>query len=142
MLSGFWFLSKLGPQKSITAKWIYPGSSFQELQSAGNLALEEQFEEILVLRDAQSADVALLHQALQAQERYLDLLRGYDAEAILRRDTLLKRYQDMLAADLLQESYAFEKEVRGSSRRVIGLRPKRPSVRLISGRRPSMKSIC
>lgn len=110
VLVGFWFLSKLGPQ-SVDYSQIDLTVEVPEdalASKAQSLELEAQYEEILVLRDAQAEDVKLLKQSLDAQENYIDLLPKYDAEAIARRDNLLKRYQDVIAAGLKKESLEYE----------------------------------
>ena len=110
VLGVFWFLSQMGPQKVDYSKvdWtvVLPEEALASQQES--IEFERQYEEILVLRDAQYEDVKLLQQALEAQERYIELLPKYDADAIFRRDQLLKRYQDVMAARLLQESLDYQ----------------------------------
>lgn len=115
VLAGFWLLTKLGPQQVDYSKAdLTVAVSEGALESKErSLELEAQYEEVLVLRDAQEDDILLLKQALDAQERYIELLSKYDADAIARRDNLLKRYQDVVAAGLKEQSDAFAVEAQG-----------------------------
>ncbi len=112
VLAGFWLLTKLGPQQVDYSKVdMSVGVSEEALASKEqSIEFEAQYEEILVLRDAEEVDIQLLQQALEAQERYIKLLPKYDGDAIARRDNLLKRYQHVVAAALLEESIEYASE--------------------------------
>ena len=111
VLAGFWFLTKLGPQavdySKVELTVEVPEDALSSKQQS--VEFEAQYEEVLVLRDAEEGDVELLKQALDAQEAYIELLPSYDPDAVARRDNLLKRYHDVLAAGLKKESLDFER---------------------------------
>ena len=66
-----------------------------------SIELEEQFEEVLVLREPRPEDMNLLKKALDKQKEYLAAIAGVDSEAVDRQLNLEERYQN-LAAESLQ----------------------------------------
>lgn len=115
VLVGFWFLSQMGPKK-VDYSELNVGS--KEV-SADVLALKEKslenearFEEILAMREAEAQDIALLKQALEAHEQYVNALDGYDAAANQRKVSLARRYQDFASRRDIEESRELEAEAR------------------------------
>ena len=110
VLVGFWFLSQLGPRdvdfRDFKTNTVVP-ESVKALQQE-SVELEAQFEEILVLREARSEDIALLKQALDKQKAYLQAITGVDSEGYTRQVNLEERYQNLAAEVLRQESLDLE----------------------------------
>ena len=110
ILVGFWFLSQLGPRdvdfRDFKTNTVVP-ESVKALQQE-SVELEAQFEEILVLREARSEDIALLKQALDKQKAYLQAITGVDSEGYTRQVNLEERYQNLAAEVLRQESLDLE----------------------------------
>lgn len=112
VLVGCWFLTKLGPQ-NVDYREIRASLEISEEVLAlktKSIELEAQFEEILAMREAEPQDVALLKQALDFQEQYLDQFPGVDSDAEKRRTNLRQRYQDLAANSLREESLRLGEE--------------------------------
>lgn len=112
VLAGAWFLTKLGPQ-TVDYRTINRDVEVSEEVLAlkkRSLELEAQFEEVLAIRDANTTDIKLLKEALDLQVEYLDKYPGVDSEAASRRINLRKRYQDLAANGLLEDSHQLEQE--------------------------------
>ncbi|MGC6425048.1 MAG: formylglycine-generating enzyme family protein [Lentimonas sp.] len=112
ILSGFWFLTRLGPQtvdyREVRDSMVVSDEVLALMQES--IELEAQFEEILAMREAQSEDIAILKQALDKQEEYLDLFPGVDSKAGNRASYLRKRYQDLAASGMHGRSLELERE--------------------------------
>jgi tetratricopeptide (TPR) repeat protein len=96
VLAFCWFLSQRGAQKA-----DYEGLGKRVEISPEVLALHEeslqseaQFDKVLVMRSPTAEDLDLLKRALDQQAEYVELLPGFDSEAVQRRDSLDQRYQD------------------------------------------------
>jgi hypothetical protein len=117
VFGGFWFLSQLGPQ-DVDYRDVEVAESrsadVAALQQQSDL-LEQQFNSILKSREPLQRDIELLKQAFDLQVEYLKGIPSFDAAAELRRDELEKRYQDLLAAQLLADSTAAELEAESAA---------------------------
>lgn len=112
ILSGFWFLSQLGP-KNVDFRELDFDSEVPESVKAiqqESIELEAQFEEILALREARPEDISLLKRALDQQKEYLAAITGVDSEAYQRQINLEERYQNFAAESLQLESLDLEFE--------------------------------
>ncbi len=112
VLVGFWFLSKLGPQ-NVDYREVRAGLEVSDdilALKAKSIELEAQFAEVLAIREAESQDIAILKQALDLQEQYLDQYPGVDSDAQNRRTNLRQRYQDLAASSLREESLILEQD--------------------------------
>ncbi|MGZ0707868.1 SUMF1/EgtB/PvdO family nonheme iron enzyme [Coraliomargarita sp. W4R53] len=110
VLGGFWFLSQLGPKNVDFRNFDYSlevPESVKALQEE-SIALEAQFEEILVLREARPEDILLLKEALSKQKEYLAAIKGVDSQGYKRASILEERYQDLAAESLGLESLDLE----------------------------------
>ena len=103
ILGGFWFLSQLGPKDIDFRDFNYNIEVLDSIKAIQqeSIDLEEQFEEVLVLREPSSEDMELLKKALDKQKEYLASIPGVDSEAFDRQLNLEKRYQN-IAAERLQ----------------------------------------
>lgn len=104
VLGGFWFLSMLGPKEvdyyDVQLEEQNISEEIKELESRSR-ELEVRFEELLSLSSPGPEAIILVKEAMELQERYVDAVQGFDAEAIDRRDRLRRKYQN-LAADVLK----------------------------------------
>jgi hypothetical protein len=110
ILFGFWFLSQLGPKDVDFRNFDYNievPESVKALQQQ-SIELEARFEEILALREVQPEDIDVLKEALDKQKEYLAAIPGVDSKGHQRQINLEKRYQDLAAAALRQESLDLE----------------------------------
>ena len=112
VLALFWFLSQLGPQKvDYTAlNTSVEVSEETKAKRKQSIDLEAQFEEVLAIRSAEPDDVLLLKRALDLQQQYVDSIPGYNTEASQRLENLEKRYQDLAAEHLKEQSVELESE--------------------------------
>jgi len=110
ILSGFWFLSQLGPRNVDFRDFDYNlevSESVKAIQQE-SIELEAQFEEVLALREARPEDIILLKQALNKQKEYLAAITGVDSEGYKRQMNLEERYQNLAAESLRLESLDLE----------------------------------
>ncbi|WP_269524284.1 SUMF1/EgtB/PvdO family nonheme iron enzyme [Coraliomargarita parva] len=112
VIGGLGFLSMLGPRDVDYDRMGAPEIISPEVSRLENesIELEARFEEILVLRDATAEDLELLRRSLDLQREYVSLLPGSNREAVLRRDSLDKRYQNLMSVDVRAESEVLERE--------------------------------
>ena len=103
VLGGFWVLSQLGPKDVDYRDFNYNMEVVDSIKAIQqeSIELEEQFEEMLVLREPRPEDMNLLKKALEKQKEYLGAIAGVDSEAYDRQLNLEERYQN-LAAESLQ----------------------------------------
>lgn len=112
VLAFFWFLSQLGP-KEVDYRSLNTTveiSDEAKLLLEKSLEVESQFEEVLVIREADLEDGLLLKRALELQRQYVDAIPGYDAEASERLKNLDRRYQDLSGEHLRVKSVELESE--------------------------------
>ena len=110
VLGGFWFLSQLGPKDVDYSNFSYDMEVLDSIKAIQqkSFELEEQFEEVLVLREPSPEDMNLLKRALDKQKEYLAAIAGGDSEAYDRQLNLEKRYQNLAAERLLLVSLDLE----------------------------------
>lgn len=112
VLTGFWFLTKIGPQ-DVDDEQLAISSEIPEeiaaLQEA-SIALEAEFEEILAMREPEPEDLAVIQKALEKQRAYLDATGRIDSDAVARARDLDQRYQELASVELQRESLALEQE--------------------------------
>ncbi|MEE2988427.1 MAG: SUMF1/EgtB/PvdO family nonheme iron enzyme [Verrucomicrobiota bacterium] len=110
VLGGFWFLSQLGPKDVDFRDFNYNMEVLDSIKAIQqeSIELEEQFEEVLVLREPRSEDINLLKKALDKQKEYLAAIAGVDSEAYDRQLNLEERYQNLAAERLLLVSLDLE----------------------------------
>ena len=112
VLASFFLLSKLGPKQvdynSLISNTEMPAEAkalrFESIQ------FEVEFEEVLAIREAEPQDMELLRRALDLQSQYIAGISGYNSSAAQRLEDLDKRYQDLSAGFLAEESLALESE--------------------------------
>ena len=77
VLGGFWFLSQLGPKDVDYRDFNYNMEVLDSIKAIQqeSIELEEQFEEVLVLREPRPEDMNLLKKALDKQKEYLAAIR-------------------------------------------------------------------
>jgi len=112
VLASFFLLSKLGPKK---VDYNVLNSNTEVSAEAKALRLESiqfevEFEEVLAIRAAEPQDMVLLQRALDLQSQYIAGMSGYNGSAAQRLEDLEKRYQDLSAGFLAEESLALESE--------------------------------
>lgn len=114
-IGGFWFLSEMGPRGGdYSDQEIEPGEADkrrhlnERLQAS--IEAEEEFDEILVLRQPNREDLVLLEEAVEAQREYVEGLPNADLQEVKRLEALEKRYQDFAVQEKLEQSRALEKE--------------------------------
>ena len=128
VLGGFWFLSLLGPKDVDFRDFNYDMEVLDSIKAIQqeSIELEEQFEELLVMREPHPEDINLLKKALDKQKEYLAAIAGVDSEAYDRQLNLEKRYQDLAAGHILLVSLDLESkaEVLAMSREYENARTK------------------
>lgn len=112
VLGGFWFLSKMGPRDVDYREVALVGAVPDELLELKqqSIALEEQFDELVSLREPEPEDIELIRKARDLQKAYVDGTQGRDGEASKRLRELTVRYEDNAAAKLHERSLKIEKE--------------------------------
>ena len=110
VLGGFWFLGQLGPKDVDFRDFSYNIEVLDSIKAIQqeSIELEEQFEELLVLRKPRPEDINLLKKALDKQKEYLAATTGVDSEAYDRQLNLEERYQNLAAEHLLEVSLDLE----------------------------------
>ena len=110
VLGGFWVLSQLGPKDVDFRDFNYNMEVVDSIKAIQqeSIELEEQFEEVLVLREPRPEDMNLLRKALDKQKEYLGAIAGVDSEAYDRQLNLEERYQNLAAERLLRVSLDLE----------------------------------
>ena len=118
VLGGFWFLSLLGPKDVDFRDFNYNTDVLDSIKAIQqeSIELEEQFEELLVMREPRPEDINLLKKALDKQKEYLAAITGVDSEAYDRQLNLEKRYQNLAAGHILQVSLDLESEAEALAR--------------------------
>jgi tetratricopeptide (TPR) repeat protein len=112
VLVGFWGLTWFGPKDvnyTAPSQKVEATTEIKTLQNQ-SIELEAQFEEALVLREAEPKDVALIKAALAMQLQYIEALPSFNTEADRRRAKLEQRYQDFAAQELKETSLELEGE--------------------------------
>ena len=112
VLGGFWFLSQLGP-KEVDYRQLDIDTEIPEAVQAiqrESIELEAEFEEVLAMREAGPEDFEILKRALEKQKAYMAAAPGLNSEGLQRQKELEKRYQDLAAEALYEESLALEGE--------------------------------
>lgn len=112
VLGAFWFLSKMGPRDVDYRELQVSTEISPEVRAlqAESIALEAQFEEILAMRPAQPEDFALIRQAFEKQQAYVEATGRMDSDAVARARNLEERYQELASAKLWADSLAAETE--------------------------------
>ena len=110
VLGGFLFLSLLVPKDVDFRDLNYSMELLDSIKAIQqeSIELEEQFEELLVMREPRPEDINLLKKALDKQKEYLAAITGVDSEAYDRQLNLEKRYQDLAAGHILVFSLDLE----------------------------------
>ena len=110
VLGGFWFLGQLGPKDVDFRDFNYNMEVLDSVKAIQqeSIELEEQFEELLVLREPRPEDMNLLKKALDKQKEYLAATTGVDSKAYDRQLNLEERYQNLAAEHLLVLSLDLE----------------------------------
>ena len=118
VLVGFWFLSQLGPKDIDYRDFSYDMEILDSIKAIQqeSIDLEEQFEEVLVLRDPRPGDMNLLKKAIDKQKEYLAAIPGGDSKAYDRQLNLEKRYQNLAAERLLLVSLDLESKAEALAR--------------------------
>ena len=118
VLGGFWFLSQLGPKDVDFRDFNYNMEVLDSIKAIQqeSIELEEQFEEVLVLREPRPEDMNLLKKALDKQKEYLAAIAGVDSEAYDRQLNLEERYQNLAAERLLLVSLDLESKAEALAR--------------------------
>ena len=118
VLGGFWFLSQLGPKDVDFRDFNYNIEVLDSIKAIEqeSIELEEQFEELLVMREPRPEDINLLKKALDKQKEYMAAITGVDSEAYDRQLNLEKRYQDLAAGHLLLVSLDLESKAEALAR--------------------------
>ena len=118
VLVGFWFLSQLGPKDVDYRDFSYEMEVLDSIKAIQqeSIELEEQFEEVLVLREPRPEDMNLLKKALDKQKEYLAAIAGVDSEALDRQLNLEERYQNLSAEPLLLASLDLESKAEALAR--------------------------
>lgn len=115
LLAGFWFLGQLGPT-DVDYRQLDVNTEIPEATKAiqqESIELEARFEEALAMREPGPEDILLLKQALEKQKAYIAAVQGLDSEGLERRINLDKRYQDVAANALIEESLELEQVAEG-----------------------------
>ncbi len=112
VLASFFLLSKLGPKKVDYNSLISNTEMAVEAKALQleSIQFEVEFEEVLAIREAEPQDMELLRRALDLQSQYIAGISGYNSSAAQRLEDLEKRYQDLSAGFLADESLALESE--------------------------------
>jgi tetratricopeptide (TPR) repeat protein len=114
VLALFWFLSQLGPKavdyENLVTSVEIPAEVLALQEQS--IEAEAQFDELVVLRSPTEEDLDLLKRALNLQADYVEARRGFDAEAIRRREDLDRRYQDLCGELLKAKVDELEAEAR------------------------------
>ncbi|MFU8848859.1 MAG: SUMF1/EgtB/PvdO family nonheme iron enzyme [Opitutales bacterium] len=115
VLGGFWFLSQMGPRDVDYTEVALVGVVPDELLELKeqSVALEEQFDELVSLREPEPEDIELIRQARDLQKAYVEGTQGRDGAATKRLRELTVRYEDNAAAKLRERSLQLEKEAQG-----------------------------
>ena len=118
VLGVFWFLSLLGPKDVDFRDFNYNMEVVDSIKAIQqeSIELEEQFEEVLVLREPRPEDMNLLKKALDKQKEYLAAIPGVDSEAYDRQLNLEERYQNLAAKRLLLASLDLESKAEALAR--------------------------
>ena len=118
VLGGFWVLSQLGPKDVDFRDFNYNMEVVDSIKAIQqeSIELEEQFEEVLVLREPRPEDMNLLKKALDKQKEYLAAIVGVDSEAYDRQLYLEERYQNLAAERLLLVSLDLESKAEALAR--------------------------
>lgn len=80
---------------------------------AQSIALEEEFDELVSLREPEPEDIELIRKARELQKAYVEGTQGRDGAATKRLRELTVRYEDNAAAKLQERSLQLEKEAQG-----------------------------
>ena len=118
VLGGFWVLSQLGPKDVDYRDFNYNMEVVDSIKAIQqeSIELEEQFEEMLVLREPRPEDMNLLKKALEKQKEYLGAIAGVDSEAYDRQLNLEERYQNLAAESLQLVSLDLESKAEALAR--------------------------
>lgn len=112
VLGGFWFLSQMGPRDVDYRDVAVVDDVTEELLELKekSLELEAQFEQVMAMREPESDDIELIRQARDIQKAYLDGIGPMDSDAVNRFRELDRRYQNLAAAELQEQSLELETE--------------------------------
>lgn len=110
VLYGFFFLSSMGPKRIDYSQVDLEVTLSEEVLALEleSQELERQFDEILVLREAESADLLILQQAFELQKQFVTSVPSASKAARERLDELDARVQDFSAKPLFEQSREIE----------------------------------
>lgn len=119
VLTGFWFLSQLGPREvGENASRGNPeaGKTIPDEIRAlreESVRLEEEFSEVVAVRDPEEEDLELLEEAIERQREYVEELpRASRSQGRQRLNELENQLNNLRADDLLERSRRLENEAR------------------------------
>ena len=117
VLVGFFMLSQLGPRPLDEVDFTAAGGSSEEAESllAESDVLLEQFKDVLVLRQPDEEDLALVKESIRLLDEAQRRSPGFLADASSRRQDLQRQYDDGMARILNLDLVKFE-EAAGSFR--------------------------
>lgn len=115
ILGGFWFLSKMGPRdvdyREVTLDAVLTEEILEFKEQS--VLLEQEFDELVSLREPEPEDIDLIRKARDLQKAYVEGTQGRDGAATVRLRELTVRYEDNASAKLQERSLQLEKEAQG-----------------------------